>query len=66
MAIVKKFDARMTVNLEQWKKDKLQAMAAEKKLTDSAYLLYIVDQHLERRTFDSDYFGETNGSANRV
>lgn len=48
MAIVKRYDARMTVNLESDKKKRLQSIAEERNISDSMLLLTIVDEWFER------------------
>lgn len=48
MPNMKEFDARMTVNLQSAKKKQLQAIAEEKRVSDSTLLLRAVDEWLER------------------
>ena len=47
MTVRQKYNARMTVNLDLAKKEKLQAMAAERKLTDSDILRDAIDKYLK-------------------
>lgn len=63
MANVKRFDERMTVNIESDKKKLLQKLAEEDKLSDSMFLLKIIDKWLEKRAFDDEYSRENNGSS---
>lgn len=48
MPIVRELNERMTMNVQDWKKKKLQEIAVEKGLSDSKLLLNIVDEWYER------------------
>lgn len=56
MPLIKELDASMTMYIQEDKKKKLIAIAAEERLSYSKLLLTIVDEWLEKR--------ETNGRGN--
>lgn len=65
MAVTKKLDARMTLNLPQTTKDVIHKLALEEQISESSFVLRVVNEYLDTSGHEylkNGYHAETDAT----